>query len=477
MTNTARKIWLMILCIFCCLQVNAQTADSASLAWVSQVGAKKAPTGTTVFLANDYGATNDGKTLNSKAIQSAIDACAAKGGGIVAFKPGSYFTGSVFVKSGVNLRIDEGVTLLGSQDLKDYPEMDTRIAGIELKWPSALINVVGQDTAAVTGKGIIHAQGKPFWDKYWATRRDYETKGLRWIVDYDVKRPRTLLVAECTNVTVSGLTFKQAAMWTVHILYSKNVTCDGITIQNNVDGSGPSTDGIDVDSSSYVLVQNSDIDCNDDNFCIKAGRDWDGLRVNRPAEYIVIRDCISRKGGGLITFGSETSGGFRHILAKGLKATGTGVGIRFKSARTRGGTIEDIYIEDVQMEGVEVALEVSMNWNPSYSYSTLPEGYDIRTVPAHWKTMLEEVKPAEKGIPHFKNVHISRVKVKNGRTAMAVAGTQESIVKDFTLNDVDMEAQRAGSINYAHGWKFKNVSVKTPDNVPVRVQNSTEMDL
>jgi polygalacturonase len=445
--------------------------------WVEKVGAKKSPTNTAVFNVTDFGATNDGKTLNTKAIQAAIDACAKKGGGIVVFKPGQYLTGSVFVKSGVTLRIDEGVTLLGSQDLADYPEMDTRIAGIELKWPAALLNVVGQNTAAITGKGTVHAQGKPFWDEYWALRREYEAKGLRWIVDYDSKRPRTVQVAECTNVTVSGLTFKQAAMWTVHILYSRNVTCDGLVIQNNIDGSGPSTDGIDIDSSSYVLVQNCDIDCNDDNFCLKAGRDWDGLRVNRPAEYVVIRDCISRKGGGLITFGSETSGGFRHILAKNLKATGTGVGIRFKSARTRGGVIEDIHIENIEMDGVSVAIEVSMNWNPAYSYSTLPAGYDIQNVPPHWKTMLEEVKPPERGIPEFKNVHISRVKVADGRTAFAVSGTQESIVKDFSLTDIAMEAQNAGSINYASGWKFQNVKVKTPDGSEVRVQNSREMGL
>ena len=95
----------------------------------------------------------------------------------------------------------------------------------------------------------------------------------------------------------------------MQLLYSHHFNVDGIIIKNNEDGSGPSTDGIDVDSSAWVLIENCDIDCNDDNFCLKAGRDWDGLRVNRATEYVVIRKYLVRRGAGLVTLGSETSGG------------------------------------------------------------------------------------------------------------------------------------------------------------------------
>jgi len=456
----------------------ASSPDEAMPQWAKQVGAQKMPQKTTVFKVTDYDAINDGKTLATKAIQAAIDDCAAKGGGIVTFEPGSYLTGSIFVKEGVNLRIDKNVTILGSQDLSDYPEIDTRVAGIEMRWPAALINVIDQDNTAVTGEGTVHAQGKPFWDKYWTMRRqDYEPKGLRWIVDYDCKRPRTLLVSNSSNVTLKGITLKQAGFWTVHILYSKCVTIDGLVILNNVDGSGPSTDGIDIDSSTFILVENCDIDCNDDNFCLKAGRDADGLRVNRPTEYVVIRDCISRAGGGLITCGSETSGSIRHILAYNLKAKGTKVGIRFKSARTRGGTVEDIHYRNIEMDGVGTAVEVSMNWNPSYSYSSLPDGYSFETIPEHWKTMLQKVEPPEKGIPEVKDVHLSRIKVTGGRRAISATGMAESIVKNFHLKDVEIEANTAGGISYAQDWKFENVSIKTKDNSELDVRNSTEIDL
>jgi len=456
----------------------ASSWDEAMPEWATKVGTKKMPQKTTVFKVTDYGAVNDGKTLATKAIQAAIDVCAAKGGGIVTFEQGAYLTGSIFVKEGVNLRIDKDVTILGSQDISDYPEIDTRVAGIEMRWPAALINVIGQDNAAVTGEGTVHAQGKPFWGKYWTMRRqDYEPKGLRWVVDYDCKRPRTLLVSNSSNVTLKGITLKQAGFWTVHILYSKYVTIDGLIILNNVDGSGPSTDGIDIDSSTFILVENCDIDCNDDNFCLKAGRDADGLRVNRPTQYVVIRDCVSRKGGGLITCGSETSGSIRHILAYNLKAKGTKIGIRFKSARTRGGTVEDIHYRDFEMDGVGTAIEVSMNWNPSYSYSSLPEGYNFENIPKHWKTMLQKVEPPEKGIPEVKDVYLSRIKVTGGNRAISASGMAESIVKNFYFKDVNIEADAAGSISYAQGWKFEDVSIKTKDNSKLKVENCANMDL
>ncbi len=446
------------------------------LKWVNDVGAKNEPAGKSIFNVKNYGAKSDGKTLNTKAIQAAIDACWEKGGGLVKFDTGAYLTGSLFIKKGVNLTIDANVVLLGSQNIADYPEIDTRIAGIEMKWPAALINVLGQDNVAVSGKGIIHAQGKPFWDKYWKMRKEYEAKGLRWIVDYDCKRPRTMLVQRSSNVTIKDITLKQAGFWTVQLLYSERITVDGIIIQNNVDGSGPSTDGIDIDSSTRILVQNCDIDCNDDDFCLKAGRDADGLRVNRPTEYVVIRDCIARRGAGLITCGSETSGGIRNVLAFNLTANGTTNCINFKSAITRGGTVENIYVHNIQMNNVGTMLRATMDWNPSYSYSTLPKEFSYDSIPNHWKVFLEKVSP-EKGTPHFKNVHLTGMKGTVRGSAVSIAGMKESPIQNYFLTDIDIEARSQGEISYASGWKFRNVNIKTKDNSVLKVQNCTDMDL
>jgi polygalacturonase len=451
----------------------AAPAADADPAWVKQVGAKTMPTAKATFAATKYGAVGDGKTLNTQALQKAIDA-AAKKGGVVTLAPGQYLTGSLFLKKGVELHLDKGVTLLGSQDLKDYPDRMTRVAGIEMVWPAALINIIDQDNVAITGEGTVDGQGKVFWDSYWALRKDYDKKGLRWIVDYDAKRPRLLVMANSSNITIKGVTLQRSGFWTVHVLYSKNVTVDGITVRNNLGGHGPSTDGIDIDSSSYVLVQNADIDCNDDNFCLKAGRDADGLRVNRPAEYIVIQNCVAGAGDGLFTCGSETSGGIRHVIARNLKAKGTKVGIRIKSALNRGGTVEDIRVDNIEMDGVGTAILLTMNWNPAYSYSTLPEGYTEATLPAHWKAMLTKVDP-EKGLPHFRDVVISNVKVQNAKVAISAEGQPNSLLEGMTLDNVTMTAATAGGLSYAKDWIIKNVNITAQDEEPIAVQNSSKI--
>lgn len=446
--------------------------------WVSKVGAKAITFKKATFNVTKYGAVNDGKTLNTKAIQQAIDDCAAKGGGVVTFSSGKYLTGSVFIKKGVNFRIDKGVELLGSENIKDYKEIDTRVAGIEMKWPAALLNILNQENAGISGEGLINAQGKVFWDYYWKIRKeDYDPKGLRWIVDYDAKRPRTILIADSKNIILRDIHAQQAGFWTVQVLYSSYVTVDNITIRNNVGGHGPSTDGIDVDSSSWILVQNCDIDCNDDNFCLKAGRDWDGLRVNRPTEYVVIRNSVARKGAGLLTLGSETSGGIRHVWATGLVGYGTGNALNIKSARTRGGTVEDIYFGNITMHGVGNVIQVNPNWNPTYSYSTLPTGYNPDSIPPHWTKLLNRVTPEAKGIPKIQNVTIYNVKATAAKKAINAIGFKETILKNFNLANIDVDGATAGTIDYAENWTFKNVVIKTADKTKPEVINSVGVKL
>jgi polygalacturonase len=444
-------------------------------AWVKKTGARKFPSSVKTFFVNKYGANGDGQTLCTKAIQKAIDACTKAGGGVVVFAPGRYVTGSLFVKNKVQLKIDKGVELLGSQDLADYPEIDTRIAGTEMKWPAALINVIGQTNAAITGSGTIDARGKFCWDKYWAMRKEYEAKGVRWAVDNDSKRVRTILVQNSTDVSITGITIKNAGFWTVQLLYSSYLTVNGIVIRNNEDGKGPSTDGVDVDSSSWVLIENCDIDCNDDDFCLKAGRDWDGLRVNKPTEYVVIRKCIARKGAGLLTLGSETSGGIRHVWATNLYGKGTTNGLLIKSATTRGGTIEDIHFRNIQMDSVTTAFSFTMNWNPSYSYAKLPDGYNYDSLPTHWKVMLTKVEPVEKGIPHFKDVYVSDIKAVGVKRIVTATGLKESLLQGFHFNNVQVQGNKAGSVNYASGWQFKNVIFKGEDGAILQVSNSENM--
>ncbi len=413
------------------------------------------------FLVNDYGARGDGTTLETASLQRAIDA-AASAGGTVTFRPGTYLTGSLFLKSGVTLDIPQGVTLLGSQKLDDYPMLPTRIAGIEMTWPSALINVRDQHDAAITGQGTIDGDGPIWWKSYWDLRAVYQPRGLRWAADYDARRPRLLLIQNSSNIRLGGgILLRRSGFWTVQVLYSRKVHIDGVTIRNNEGGKGPSTDGIDIDSSRDILVEHADIDVNDDALCLKAGRDADGLRVNRPTEDVIIRDSIVRRGAAAITIGSETSGGFRNIEVYNITAlAGVPSGILFKSARTRGGYAREIRIHDLTLEGVAIPIHITLNWNPSYSYATLPAG--MSNIPPYWVTLTTKV-PEAKGLPHFSDVHIWNIKATGARAAFSVSAYPNATLDNFRLDHLDIEAATAGTIANARNWSITGSTIKTAD--------------
>ncbi|MDR3734084.1 MAG: glycoside hydrolase family 88 protein [Acidobacteriaceae bacterium] len=424
------------------------------------------------FSVSAYGAKGDGVALDTAAIQRAIDAAAVHGG-TVTFPAGTYLSGAIFVKSNVTLRIDKGVTLIGSQQLKDYPLMPTRVAGIEMTWPAALVNIYKQTNAAITGDGTIDGDGKVWWDGYWALRKIDDPKGLRWAADYDAKRPRLIQIFDSSNVKLEGLNLRRSGFWTVHICYSHDVTVDRITIRNNEGGHGPSTDGIDIDSSRKILVQHADIAVNDDALCLKAGRDSDGLRVNRPTEDVVLRDSIIREGAAGVTIGSETSGGFRNIEAYNLTTLAkVPVGILFKSAHTRGGWAENISIHDMVMTGTPVVFRVTMNWNPSYSYAKIPEG--MTEYPAYYKVLSTPV-PEAQGIAHFHDVHIWNIEAEGAKTAFEVDAYPSVPLERFQLEHLKIEAQHAGHIANAKDWTFADVSLKIADGSSVSLQDSTNV--
>ena len=453
-------------------QATRATSEADLPAWVKDVGARREPRRKRVFSANAYGAMGDGISNATKAIQRAIDACARAGGGSVVFKPGSYLTGALFLKSSVHLRVDQGVTLLGSQEDADYPSLWTRVAGIEMKWPAALINVNDQKNVKISGGGTIDGQGKKWWDRYWSLRREYEPKGLRWASDYDAERVRLMVIWKSADVTIENLSLKRSGFWTMQVVYSDHVTVDAIKISDN---GGPSTDGVDIDSSSHVLVENCDIDNNDDDICLKAGRDYDGLRVNRPTEYVVVRNNLTRRGGGMLSFGSETAGGIRKVVAYGNRGVGTSEGIRFKSARTRGGFVEDVLIRDIKMENVPLPFTFTLNWNPSYSYATIPEG--MKNVPAHWIVMNTPVTPPERGLCEFRNITIENVEIVGARQIFSAVGLPSKPILNVRWANITARGRDAGVIEYARNWTMKNVRLQTPDGKNVEVSNSDNVEM
>jgi polygalacturonase len=452
-------------------QKKIQSEDNTLPSWAKKTGARTAPKSERNCSVNTFGAKADSVTNSTGSIQKAIDECTKAGGGTVSFVKGEYVTGALFLKNNIDLQISEGVTLLGSQDDSDYPRAPTRVAGIEMTWPSALINVNDAKNVKVSGGGVIDGRGQKWWDKYWALRREYEPKGLRWASDYDAERVRLMVISRSSDVTVENVSLKRSGFWTVQILYSDHVTIDGLKISDN---GGPSTDGVDIDSSSYVLVQNCDIDNNDDDICLKAGRDFDGLRVNRPTEYVFIRDNLIRRGGGVVAFGSETSGGIRHVVALNNRAIGTKEGIRFKSAKTRGGYVEDVIVRGLKMENVLLPFTFTLNWNPSYSYAMIPEG--MKNVPEYWRIMNTPVLPVERGYCLFRNIRIENVEVVGANRIFTAAGLPEKLIENVSFSNIIAEAKDAGSIEHAVDWSMKNVKMRTDNGENLMVSNSKNVE-
>jgi hypothetical protein len=143
-------------------------------------------------------------------------------------------------------------------------------------------------------------------------------------------------------------------------------------------------------------------------------------------------------------------------------------GILFKSASTRGGTIENIVLHDFDMQGVATPINITLNWNPSYSYAKMPEG--ITNPPDYWKVLTEAVSP-EKGLPHFRNVKISDIKASDAQRAFSVGSYKDSPLLNFEFKNLDIDAKSAGSIQYADHWTFVNTHIKTADGSVVKLQD------
>jgi len=394
------------------------------------------------FPITSYGALGDGKTLNTKSIQSAIDACAKSGGGTLVIPKGTFIAGSLFLKQGVNLLLEKDGVLKGSQNTNDYPWIDTRIAGLEMKWPAALINADGITNLQLTGEGTLDGSGERWWREYWDTRKREKDD-----IDphFKVPRPRLIHIIRCQKVVVRELSLKDSAFWNLQLTY-----CDGVEIHNlkirapHDPIKAASSDGIDIDSTRNVLITGCDIECDDDAICLKAGRDADGLRVNRPTENVVIRNCHVGHAAGLVCFGSETAGGIRNVRISDCRAdNGCGEIVRLKTRMGRGGVVEDVLYENIQADGVRQVFNFNMD---AFGATWLPEQFRTPV-------------PSEKGTPIFRRITARNLTAKNCGAAGHLTGLPQSPLRDITLENVNIEAKGGFTIRNALGIQFKNVNV------------------
>jgi polygalacturonase len=285
-----------------------------------------------------FGATGDGRTNDTASLQAAINRCADGGGGTVSVPAGGYVTGSLWLRSNLTLDLHAGATLLGSQDVDDFPVWTSAWEGPGVKpGRAALLCGEGLENVAVTGRGTVDGRGKVWWDHYHAAPGK-------------LRRPFLCRIVDSRNVLIEGVTFRNSPMWTVSPLACDNVTISRITVVNPPDS--PNTDGINPDSCRNVRISDCHVDVGDDCITIKSGKEDEGRRQLRPCENITVTNCTLEHGHGGVVIGSEMSGNVRNVTITNCVFVGTDRGIRIKARRGRGGVVEDVRASDLVMDRV-----------------------------------------------------------------------------------------------------------------------------
>jgi len=292
-----------------------------------------------------------------------------------------------------------------------------------------------------------------WWREYWDARRR-EKDGID--PHFKVPRPRLVHIIRSRNVAVRDLWLRNPAFWNLQVTYCDGVEISGLKVRaHSQPVKAASSDGIDIDSTRNVLIADCDIECDDDAICLKSGRDADGLRVNRPTENVVIRNCRVGQAAGLVVFGSETSGGIRNVKIYDCKAAdGCGEVVRFKTRMGRGGVVEDVLYENIEADGLRVVFNFNMD---AFSTTWVPEEFRA-PVPVH------------KGTPVFRNIRVRNLKATNCGSAGRLVGLPDSPLRDLALENVSIEAKTGFTIRNAQGLRFENVKV---NGVPVSAPRET----
>ncbi len=341
------------------------------------------------FVISDYGAVADAKTINTQAIQKAIDE-ASVGGGVVVIPKGIFRSGSIFLKNGVALTLDEGAVLLGSNRIEDYPKRVTRIEGHFEPWRMALVNAQQMDHVRIGGKGKIDGNGILFWAAFWQRRKENPR-----CTNLEVERPRLMFIDCCQDVRVEGLALQDSGFWNLHLYRCDGVVIEGLRINAPTSGHilGPSTDGIDIDSSRNVTVRKCFIAVNDDNIALKgskgpfADKDID----SPPVENILVEDCEFGDGNGVITCGSEATI-VRHVLVRNCTVAGRTNLLTLKLRPDTPQHYSDIVIEGIKLTGTGRVFQVAP-WTQFFDLKGQPapsrtvEAITIKNVSGDYRTL------------------------------------------------------------------------------------------
>lgn len=442
------------------------------------------------------GAVSDGLTLNTAAINRAIDQLSKKGGGVVVIPPGLWLTGPIELKSNINLYISPSATLLFSADFNQYRLQKVSWEGVDQMRNQAPIYAIGATNIAITGKGVIDGNGdawrmvkkEKLTETQW--RKKISSGGLlsddkkTWyptassllgssfqnpgvVSDQkdasfyqsvkDFLRPNLVVLEKCSTILLEGVTFQNSPAWCLHPLMSRNITVKNVLVKNP--WYAQNGDGIDVESCNGVLIENSIFDVGDDALCMKSGRDEAGRKRNMPTQNVTIRNCLVYAAHGGFVIGSEMSGGIKNISVSNCTFIGTDIGLRFKSARGRGGVVENIYISDIYMKDiVGEAILFDMYY---MAKDPIPAAGEQRELPAI------EAKPFNETTPIFKNFTIQNVQCAGAETAVFIRGLPEAPIQQIAFSNMIFQSNKGVEIQEATQCSFSNVRVSAKNTNPL----------
>ena len=263
------------------------------------------------YVVTDYGVSNYSTQVQTRELQAVIDRCASEGGGVVVIPRGFVISGSLFFKPGTHLYIEENGELRGSDRIRDFQLVKTRMEGQTLTYFAALVNADGCDGFTITGPGTINGNGQAYWEEFWI-RRKYNPQ----CTNLEAMRPRNVYISNCKNVTVQDVHIINSPFWTNHLYKCENVRYLGCYIFAPVDNitpldpqrGAPSSDAIDIDVCKNVLISGCYMSVCDDAVVLKGGKGTfaDQSPDNGPNSFIMISDCTYGRVHGCLTLGSES---------------------------------------------------------------------------------------------------------------------------------------------------------------------------
>lgn len=311
-----------------------------------------------------FGARGDGLWDNTTAFAHAFEKC----GSHITVPAGIWLTGPVTLKSDSTLNLEDGAILKFIDDPAYYPPVYTRWEGQRCYAMHPCVYAENAENVAVTGSGVVDGSGRKWWDALREKKKnakgpetEYELRLAALNPDYmnqpsggggryfQFLRPDLMQFNGCNGVKVSGIKLMNSPFWTLHPIFTDNLTVENITIFNP--GDSPNTDALDIDSCTHVTVRSSYINVGDDGICLKSGAGDDGIKAARPTSDVLVEGCTVCSSHGGAAIGSETAAGIKDVVFRNCSFLGTDRGIRLKTRRGRGGTIENLKFQNISIEG------------------------------------------------------------------------------------------------------------------------------